>query len=426
MPPEPTACARVRRAGQGLDLRRHRLHLADVASVRGPAEGRRCRGRPRRTAAPGGPRAPSGPPARPAGRCRRSGSRSVATVSFSFTHGRGAQLPQPLQRGAPVQPAPAHLGVVAGEQDLGGRGAMGLQRLLPGAHEQALARARRRLLGLQVERPPEWQTEPAAARAPPRLTTPPGPCAPPPPGRAMSAQSPRDPGAVHRAGGRLDQQGGADLHHQPPRRRQPLRRARPGGRGGRAPRPAAMTAEALIRLRLNRAHHRLHREREGGRAADHAAVAVHGGHLVRRAVDLVQPPSLLQPQQAAGALAAPRIAARRRSRRCARPPATPGRCAPPPGSPAPCRPWARRWRQTPTGPGAGPPVASTRRCAGRWPALPRRCARRRPPAPRPTSPPRSRAATSRTAGGRCRARGPDRGRPRPPPPARPDVRAPRP
>ncbi len=86
------AHAAARQLGGG--AARHRLDLGRDAldhrnmprvGIRSPAA--RCRGRRCRRAAPAGPRRPWWRRGPPAGRCRRSGSRSVATVSFSLTTG---------------------------------------------------------------------------------------------------------------------------------------------------------------------------------------------------------------------------------------------------------------------------------------------------------------------------------------------------
>ncbi len=82
------------------------------------------------------------------GQLRRAGGQAVVVAVADFLGGDGVVLvdhgddavgQQGLDRRAGVQPAAAALGVVAGQQDLGGDQAVGGQGLFPGVHQQGLA-----------------------------------------------------------------------------------------------------------------------------------------------------------------------------------------------------------------------------------------------------------------------------------------------
>ena len=68
---------------------------------------------------------------------------------------------QRFQRRPPVQPAPAPLGVVAGQQDLSDHQPVRLQRLLPRLHQQRLTDRGRRLLVRQPQGTAARQPRPA-------------------------------------------------------------------------------------------------------------------------------------------------------------------------------------------------------------------------------------------------------------------------
>ena len=116
-----------------------RLDQRAGARASGRYAGRPYRARRRRTAAPARRPRHDWPPAPTGGRCRRSGSRSAATVSFSFTTGTTPSSSSVHDRGAGVEIAAPLLGVVEREQDLRGLEPVPGQALLPGAGEHDLA-----------------------------------------------------------------------------------------------------------------------------------------------------------------------------------------------------------------------------------------------------------------------------------------------
>ncbi len=137
-----------------------------------------------------------------------------------------------------VQPAAARLGVVAGQQDLGGGDAVGLERLLPGAHQQAdWPAAAAACFSRQVER----RAWPGPGRRRPRATGPEettSTCWPRAAQPATSAAKAASQARVGGAGCRVDQQGRADLDDDA---------------GGRPARPSAGVSAAarfLARRRL--------------------------------------------------------------------------------------------------------------------------------------------------------------------------------
>ncbi|MNS83029.1 hypothetical protein D3C72_1167990 [compost metagenome] len=118
---------------------------------------------------------------------------------------------QGLDRGAGVEPAAAALGVVAGQQDLGGDQAVGGQGLFPGVHQQGLADGGGGLLVLQPARRGVQPSAPQGHGAggddddlAPLLAQ----------GGDVLSQG-GQPVAGDGAGGGIDQQGGADLDHDP-------------------------------------------------------------------------------------------------------------------------------------------------------------------------------------------------------------------
>ena len=135
-------------------------------------------------------------------------------------HRDGPQVQQGAHRRPGVQPPAAGLGIVAGDEDLGGHGPHGGQGLFPGPHQQALPGGGGGLLLV------EHQLAAAEAQAPPSQGHGTGGhdqhALPPRPQAAHIGGEAVQPGLVHIALARIHKQGRADLHHQGARRREGL------------------------------------------------------------------------------------------------------------------------------------------------------------------------------------------------------------